>query len=163
LTNQTITLFWDEKQGGFFSGVRDNPLLFDNPKEVFDGAIPSGNSLMAENLFLLSLLLDSVDYRNKLQELESAFSGRLRHYGIHAAFFLRVLLFQQKGERLLRIFVPDETKKKEILQNWSPSSVMNLFPHDAWQLLVRPEECPRGVPMMTYCTGGACGLPVELS
>lgn len=163
LTDRAITLFWDGKQGGFFTGALDNPLLFDNPKEVFDGAIPSGNSLMAENLFYLSLLLDSGNYREQLRELEDAFSGRLRRYGIHSAFFLRVLMLRKKGERLLRIYVPDEEKKKEVLRDFSPSSMMELYPYDAWQLLVRPKECPEGFPVLSYCSGGACGLPVPLS
>lgn len=163
LMDLAITLFWDGKQGGFFTGALNNPLLFDNPKEVFDGAIPSGNSLMAENLFYLSLLLDSGDYRKLLQKLEDAFSGRLHRYGIHSAFFLRILMIRKKGERLLRVCVPDEEKKKEVLRDFSPSSLRNQFPYDAWQLLIRPEECPDGDPMLSYCSGGACGLPAPLS
>ena len=118
---------------------------------------------MAENLFYLSLLLDSGNYREQLRELEDAFSGRLRRYGIHSAFFLRVLMLRKKGERLLRIYVPDEEKKKEVLRDFSPSSMINRYPYDAWQLLIRPEECSDGNSMLSYCSGGACGLPVPLS
>lgn len=53
---QVIDRFADEKQGGFFFSGTQNEALISRPKEVFDGAIPSGNSVMAYNLIRLSLL-----------------------------------------------------------------------------------------------------------
>lgn len=40
-----IELFWDQKYGGFFLNASDAEPLIYRPKEVYDGAIPSGNSV----------------------------------------------------------------------------------------------------------------------
>ena len=44
LTEKTLTVFWDEEGEGFFFSGKENEQLVYQPKESFDGAIPSGNS-----------------------------------------------------------------------------------------------------------------------
>ncbi|MBR2742955.1 MAG: thioredoxin domain-containing protein [Clostridia bacterium] len=48
--------FWDAQNGGFFFSGAQNERLFTRPKETYDGAMPSGNSVMAYVLSRLSLL-----------------------------------------------------------------------------------------------------------
>lgn len=43
--DQMIGLFWDNKYGGFFLTSKDSEELLYRPKEIYDGAIPSGNSV----------------------------------------------------------------------------------------------------------------------
>jgi uncharacterized protein YyaL (SSP411 family) len=43
--DQMIGLFWDNKYGGFFLTAKDSEELLYRPKEIYDGAIPSGNSV----------------------------------------------------------------------------------------------------------------------
>ncbi len=45
IADQMIGLFWDSKYGGFFLNSKDSEELLYRPKEVYDGAIPSGNSV----------------------------------------------------------------------------------------------------------------------
>ncbi len=49
-----LRLFWDEENGGFFFYGSDAEQLFTRPKEIYDGAMPSGNSAAALNLLRLS-------------------------------------------------------------------------------------------------------------
>ena len=44
---EMIRLFWDEDRGGFYFYGNDAQQLITRPKEVYDGAIPSGNSVAA--------------------------------------------------------------------------------------------------------------------
>lgn len=48
--------FWDEEGSGFFLIPRDGERLIYPPKEVYDGALPSGNSVAAYVLSRLALL-----------------------------------------------------------------------------------------------------------
>lgn len=50
LTQTTVNDFFDAKKGGFYFSGKHNEKLIINPKECYDGAIPSGNSFMAYNL-----------------------------------------------------------------------------------------------------------------
>ncbi len=58
LTKKVCRDFWDEKDGGFFFSGTENERLFSRPKETFDGAVPSGNSMMAFVLSRITLLTE---------------------------------------------------------------------------------------------------------
>ncbi len=51
LVRYTIDQFWDKNTGGFFYSSQSNLDLPINTKELYDGAIPSANSIMAANLY----------------------------------------------------------------------------------------------------------------
>ena len=50
LTEKTIAEFFDNENGGFYFSGKNNEKLILNPKETYDNAMPSGNSVMAYNL-----------------------------------------------------------------------------------------------------------------
>jgi uncharacterized protein YyaL (SSP411 family) len=50
LNEALLKLFWDEENGGLFIYGSDREQLIARPKEVYDGAAPSGNSVAAYNL-----------------------------------------------------------------------------------------------------------------
>ncbi|TCL58349.1 hypothetical protein EDD76_1061 [Kineothrix alysoides] len=51
-----ISHFWDQERDGFFLYSKDSEQLVSRPKETYDGAIPSGNSVAAVVLECLSKL-----------------------------------------------------------------------------------------------------------
>ena len=53
LTESMLSLFWDKKEGGFYLTASDAEALIARPKELYDGAVPSGNSVAVRDLFLL--------------------------------------------------------------------------------------------------------------
>ena len=53
---QMVELFEDHDQGGYFMTASDGETLIARPKETYDGAIPSGNSVAAMVLQRLALL-----------------------------------------------------------------------------------------------------------
>ena len=50
LNDDFLRLFWDDERGGFFFTADDAEELIVRPKESYDGALPSGNSIAALNL-----------------------------------------------------------------------------------------------------------------
>jgi len=54
LTDAMITLFGDDKQGGFYYTASDAEALFARTKDQHDGAQPSGNSVAVQNLLRLA-------------------------------------------------------------------------------------------------------------
>jgi uncharacterized protein len=74
---EMISAFWDEKNGGFYSTPGESGELPVRPKELYDGAIPSANSVSLENLLLLHRLTGEAAWEERAQELVRAFSGTL--------------------------------------------------------------------------------------
>jgi uncharacterized protein YyaL (SSP411 family) len=56
LVEELVELFADEDRGGFFQTASDDDPLVIRPKELYDNAVPSGNSAAAEVLQRISLL-----------------------------------------------------------------------------------------------------------
>jgi uncharacterized protein len=62
LTKAAVMKFWDEKNGGFYLTQKTNDATMPRMKQVYDGAVPSGNSVALHNLLWLSrLTMDSTD------------------------------------------------------------------------------------------------------
>lgn len=68
------THFWDEREGGFFSASDDAEILLVRKKDVYDGAIPSGNSVAFENLVRLAHLTGDTRFQERASELSRCFA-----------------------------------------------------------------------------------------
>jgi len=75
LNDAMLEHFWDEEEGGFFMSADDAEELLVRSKEVYDGAIPSGNSVAALNLIRLSRVTGKAAYEERAAGIMKAFSG----------------------------------------------------------------------------------------
>jgi len=66
LARKAIADFFDHEQGGFFLYGKSSEALIIRPKESYDGAMPSGNSVMAMNLVLLHFLTGGREWQDAL-------------------------------------------------------------------------------------------------
>jgi uncharacterized protein YyaL (SSP411 family) len=67
-------LFWDDKDGGYFFTAEGDPSLIARSKDIYDGAVPSGNSVAALNLLKLYDFTLEEGFRLKAEALQKAFS-----------------------------------------------------------------------------------------
>lgn len=89
LCKKTIQDFWDEKNGGFFLSGKENETLLFRSKETYDGAIPSGNSLMSYNLIRLQQLTNSKQYEPLIkQQLAFQCGIAKEHPSSHSMFLI---------------------------------------------------------------------------
>ena len=94
LAGDTINLFWDGASGGFFLTASDGESLIARSKTGTDGALPSGNSVMALNLIMLNRLTTNEVFGEISTQLLRSFSGNLNDYPRSATFMLQALDFQ---------------------------------------------------------------------
>jgi hypothetical protein len=88
LTGQCLDHFWDHQHGGFFLTPDDGEQLLTRPKEVTDGAIPSGNSVFLSNLLRLGRIAKNAELKHKADHLIKAFSGTVAQIPAGCTFFL---------------------------------------------------------------------------
>jgi len=74
IQTRTDELFWDDDNGGFFFSPDDGEKLLVRQKEVYDGAIPSGNSVAAWNLLRLARLTGRTEYSDRADLIFAAFA-----------------------------------------------------------------------------------------
>jgi uncharacterized protein YyaL (SSP411 family) len=74
LNEMMIDIFWDKEAGGlYFTGKGNEPLIA-RSKEVYDGALPSGNSVAALNFLRLGRMTGSPPLEQRAERLVRAFS-----------------------------------------------------------------------------------------
>jgi uncharacterized protein len=77
LTDRMIADFADPKEGGFFYTADDHESLLARPKDPYDNALPSGNSVAIRNLVALSALTGDPRYLDEAGKALDAFSATL--------------------------------------------------------------------------------------
>ncbi len=77
LLRAAIAQFWDAAHGGFFMTGSDQPPLIARTKELYDGAVPSGNSVAALMLVRLGTLTMDQSVQQTTERLFAAFSGQV--------------------------------------------------------------------------------------
>lgn len=113
--NEAVKRFADEN-GGFFLCQSDNSELFMNPKETYDGAIPSGNSVMAYNFVRLYQLTEIVKYKELAEKQLAFLSAQAAEYpAAHSLFLLSKLLYENRPEHIT-IVLKGKTDLSEILE-----------------------------------------------
>ena len=92
LNETMLELFWDRAGGFFFTGKESERLII-RSKEIYDGAMPSGNSIAALNLLRLARITGNTELERKTDELVRAFSRDISQYPAGYSQFLQALDF----------------------------------------------------------------------
>jgi uncharacterized protein YyaL (SSP411 family) len=93
LNQQMLDLFWDDVKGGLFFYGNDSEQLFIRPKEIYDGALPSGNSAAALNLQKLARYTFNAELSQKADQQLKAFAGAIEGYPAGHALFMAAIDF----------------------------------------------------------------------
>jgi len=155
LCDKVLSDFADNT-GGFYLYGKDHEELIVHPKETYDGAIPSGNSLMAYNLVRLSLLTDEERYKIAAQgQIDFLFRIALQ-YPTNHAMFLTALLEYEKPPTKITIVLDEQTDKR---------TLPLALPHNAIIIVLESaeEEYPLKNEKTTYyvCRGHSCLPPTN--
>ncbi|HLQ70523.1 MAG TPA: thioredoxin domain-containing protein [Bacillota bacterium] len=92
LADDMLTLFWDEAEGGFYLNGNDSEAMIAREKEIYDGAIPSGNGIASVMLTQLGYLTGETSYLDKVEAMYYAFFNALDRQASVSVYFLMSLL-----------------------------------------------------------------------
>jgi len=109
--------FWDEEKGGFFLYGNDAEELLARPKEIYDGAIPSANSVAILNLLRLARLSGENALEEKAARAIEYFAGSIRQApGGHSLFLTALFNYQQPGQEIVIVGDATDSSTKSMLQ-----------------------------------------------
>lgn len=114
LTQKLIELFFDKKEGGFYLYAKDSESLIARPKEVYDGAIPSGNSVATYVMEKLYHITKNELFRTTLDQQLSFLSGEVSSYPSAYCFSMMAFMQELYTNQELVLVLPDQFSLDEI-------------------------------------------------
>lgn len=93
--------FWDEENEGVLYYSKFDEQLLINPKEIYDGAIPSVNSISAMNFIRLSRLLEKPEWNRLARDLFSNFAAEINHSPADYLFMLCAVLYDKSTKEII--------------------------------------------------------------
>jgi uncharacterized protein YyaL (SSP411 family) len=78
LNEQFITQFWDKENGGFYFTSQKAEKLLGRKKEIYDGALPSSNSIAMMNLLRLGRMTGNTNWEQMADEAQMLFSKDIK-------------------------------------------------------------------------------------
>ena len=174
LARRTIESFWDINEGGFFFAAAE-PEVGARRKEIYDGAVPSGNSVMLMNLLRLARMTGRSDLEEKASRLVEVFSPDVGGHPRMYTEFLRGLDFALGPSREVVVVgkweAPDTRELLKALRGlYLPNTVTLFKPMDKAMTrrvierlapFTKDMDVGGGRAAAYVCSGGACLRPVS--
>ena len=100
--DEAVRQFEDCQRDGFYLCEASYTEIFMNPKETYDGAIPSGNSVMAYNFVRMFQLTENEKYRKLTEKQFEFLSVQAQDYPAgNSEFLLSKLLYENPPEHIV--------------------------------------------------------------
>lgn len=116
LADEMLTLFWDEADGGFFLNGHDSEAMISREKEIYDGALPSGNSVAGVMLTRMGYLTGETTYLDKVEDMFHAFFNALDKQPSASAFFdISLLLMDYPTKEVVVLGSKDDHDRIEMI------------------------------------------------
>ena len=124
-------LFWDERNGGYFTSTGDDPSILIRLKEDNDNAEPAPSSIAARNLLRLAQIRDSKAMRKRAAETIAAFSAGLNNFPSAMPQMLVAIDFSlTKPKQIVLAGKPDAADTRELIdevrRHYLPTTVVLL-------------------------------------
>ncbi len=114
---EAVKRFYDNKNCGFYLSESANTELFMNPKETYDGAIPSGNSVMVYNFVRLYQLTENEKYRVLAEKQLEFLSSRSNDYPAGHCMFLLAKMLHENPPRHITVALKERSDLKKVKEN----------------------------------------------
>jgi uncharacterized protein len=154
--------FSEEETGFFFfTHVQQRDLIV-RKKEIYDGATPSGNSMMAFNLAYMSILFDEPGWGQRAERMAASLHRVVVAYP--GSFGVWATLYQAFAYLIPEVFITGrdlEAVRKEFLQQMIPYRVFQSATQKNTQFPLLLDKPSGDVPLIFLCKNHACQPPVN--
>lgn len=125
LTTYVLAHFSDEDTGYFYFTSKYQGDIILRKKEVYDGATPSGNSIMADNLFYLSVIFNIPEWHNRAEKITTALGNAIVRYPTSFGVWASLLL-KSTFERDELVITGDNymNLRNQLLQVYLPGKIL---------------------------------------
>jgi len=162
--------FWDEPSGGYFLTSDISEQLLMRPKEVYDGAVPSGNSVCMLNLLRLARITGKTEYEQRAVALSRAFAEAVRQNpAAHTQLMIAIDFAIGPSQEIVVVATPDAPDTLRMLQTirsvFVPNKVLILVPTEddpeiaKFSEFTRHQKALQGKATAYICRNFVCEQP----
>ena len=162
ITENVINSFGDKEMGLFYYTNERQRDVIVRKKEIFDGAVPSGNAMMAYNLYWLGIYFDEKGWKERSRSMVMANADHIirfpTSFGWWGCLFLEIVSgtdeiavigkdFQQLQHEIFAIYIPHKVLMGSVTDN-------ELFPMLAGKIATKEA-------IIFLCKDYVCQQPVN--
>ena len=160
LTEFVLENFSDPEGALFFYTHKSQGDVVIRKKEIYDGAVPSGNAIMAWNLLYLSVVFDMPPWKVKVEEMLKPLISAITQYPTSFAVWAGTLQRLIFGIQEIAIVGEDPNLLKEILHIFIPNRVLQYSASENPAFPLLRGKTIRQKPLIFLCKDFVCREPV---
>ena len=173
LNQEMIDIFWDKEGGGLYFTGKGNEPLITRSKEIYDGALPSGNSVAAMNFLRLGRLTGNTDLEKKADQLTRVFAAEVMEHPMAYTQLLVALDFMVgPSQEIVMAGDPAPETMRDMLnvvqRKFLPNKVVLMRPDGAegkrlatLSPFVEPMHSVDHQPTVYLCEQYVCQVPIR--
>lgn len=156
LYEKVVADFFDSENGGFYLYGLQGEQLIHRPKEVYDGAMPSGNSVMAYNLQRLAALTKDPQLDTLSRKQHAFMRAHAGDYPSGNSFYMLALLLHLNPPKEIVCVLADAGEQDAVRQKLPRGAVVRMLrqPTNEYPLV-------NGSTTYYVCEAGSCRPPVN--
>jgi uncharacterized protein YyaL (SSP411 family) len=150
----------DETDFFFFTDSRQQDVIF-RKKEVYDGATPSGNATMANNIYRLSMLLNIPEWKTRSGKMIGSLNNIIVQYPTSFGMWAMLLMEIIDGIKEVVIVGGEPSLlAKQVLAEYIPHKIFLVSKTGKEQLPLLTGKTPIDKPLIYLCHEYSCLKPV---
>jgi hypothetical protein len=162
ITEFVIDNFSEPDTGYFYFTSHNQKDVIVRKKEVYDGAQPSGNAVMAENLYRLSFYFDISLWKKQAFRITESLGKAIINYpssfGAWSCLYLEMVMGTNE---IVVIENENESLYNQLLVKYIPHKILKNSKGDEKLFPIMAEKNYFDKPAIYLCRNSACEKPVE--
>jgi len=151
-----LRLFWDEQNGGLYFTSIDGEELINRPKQYYDGAIPSANSVAALNLIRLSRITGVNEFEDKAATIIESARDETDRNPTSRIMMLSAMMYRETGGMDISVNVFDAGKLDEKAKGMIEAINNRFLPFAAVKIVESADQATN----VTICEQFTCKPPI---
>ncbi|MGM0647589.1 MAG: thioredoxin domain-containing protein [Bacteroidota bacterium] len=162
LLSYTLENFKDPDSAMFFQTKQQNAPLGIRKMEIMDNVMPSANSVMAQNLFLFSIITAKNQYREQALQMLQNMKPKIQHHGPFYSNWMQLWLWFVKAPYELVVSGPKAASKtRQLQQHYLPAILQVWSDHESDLPVFKYRYSPNETRIF-ICQNNTCQKPLTI-
>ncbi len=171
LNEEMLELFWDEEKKYLYLTGQDSEKILVRPREIYDGALPAGNSVATLNLLKLASLTGDYQLEDKAEQLFYSCGQEVEANPMGYTYFLQAYLYLQAPVSTIVLVEGEENKDTSemvllLQKSFLPHTVSLYLSAKTKEIInfipfLADYQAVEGKTMVYFCQNKMCQAPIQ--